>query len=296
MPLPRRLLPSMSALQAFDAAARTGSFSAAARELNLTQGAVSRQIRTLEEQLAVALFTREKQAVTLTQEGRSYARSVNTALQNLRSAALHIMTDPKSGVLNLGILPTFGMRWLVPRIPLFLETHPGITLNFVTHVRPFDFSRENLDAAIHFGDPDWPDADCVFLMKETALPLCAPSFLADRQISSPEDLLNMPLLHIATRPLAWAGWFAAQGLTPGEDAGMQFEQYTLVSQAAVAGLGVALLPEFLVRSELERGDLICPLDRPIESEQAYYLVIPKDRSDSPPVQLFKTWLLNQIRE
>jgi LysR family glycine cleavage system transcriptional activator len=258
----------MSALQAFDAAARSGSFSAAARELNLTQGAISRQIRTLEAQLQVQLFARDKQAVNLTDEGRSYARAVNTALKNLRTAALHIISDPKAGVLNLGILPTFGMRWLVPRIPLFLETHPGITLNFVTHVRPFDFSRENLDAAIHFGDPDWPDADCVFLMKEVALPLCAPAFLAERRIETAADLLETPLLHIAT----------------------------LVSQAAVAGLGIALLPEFLVRSELERGDLVSPLDLPIKSTQAYYLVIPKDRADAPPVQLFKTWLLAQITD
>ncbi len=293
---PRRLLPSMSALQAFDAAARSGSFSAAARELNLTQGAISRQIRTLEAQLQVQLFARDKQAVNLTDEGRSYARAVNTALKNLRTAALHIISDPKAGVLNLGILPTFGMRWLVPRIPLFLETHPGITLNFVTHVRPFDFSRENLDAAIHFGDPDWPDADCVFLMKEVALPLCAPAFLAERRIETAADLLETPLLHIATRPLAWADWFAVQGLTLDGETGMQFEQYTLVSQAAVAGLGIALLPEFLVRSELERGDLVSPLDLPIKSTQAYYLVIPKDRADAPPVQLFKTWLLAQITD
>ena len=152
--LSRKLLPSTSALAAFDSVARLGSFSLAADELSLTQGAISRQVMSLEEQLGVRLFERGARGVSLTGEGQTYAKAIGTALSDIRSASLQIMTKTHGNTLNLAMLPTFGTRWLLPRIPDFVAAHPEITLNFATRIGQFDFEKESLDMAIHIGQPD----------------------------------------------------------------------------------------------------------------------------------------------
>jgi len=295
MSLQRRLLPSMSALTAFEAAARTGSFTVAARELSLTQGAISRQIKALEEQLGCPLFVRQGLRVTLTPAGAAYAEEVRGALHRLRSASLRVIGAPRGGVLKLAILPTFGTRWLVPRLPAFQRSNPEIIIHFSTKLAPFDFSSEDLDAAIHFGEPDWPDAVCDRLMDEEVLPVCAPSFLTAHPVASPADLAALPLLHTTTRPDAWAEWFAAQGIDPVEGAGMHFEQFATTAQAAAAGLGVAMLPTLLVEAELRLGALVPALDRPYRGSRAYYLVHPGDRGGYPPFAAFRRWLLAEAR-
>jgi len=281
-------------LVAFDAAARAGSFSVAARELNLTQGAISRQIQALENQLDVLLFKRIQKSVCLTEAGIIYAQEIQSALQIIRTASLNAMTNPLSGILNLAILPTFGTRWLMPRLPAFLQEHPDITVNFVTKLSPFDFRQENLHAAIHYGLPDWRDTNSTFLMGEQVIPVCSAKFLQDNRVQNPEDLAALPLLHLASRPDAWESWFKFNHLTlPGQQ-GMHFEQFSLVAQAAVAGLGVALLPRFLIQSELDRGELIVTVDRPLESSSGYYLVTPTDKSEYAPVVAFRDWLLRNL--
>jgi LysR family glycine cleavage system transcriptional activator len=154
MRIPRRLLPSISLLHAFEAVARTGNVSSAARELCLTQSAVSRQIKALEEQLEVELFVRDHQTVRLTLAGETYARDIRDALHRISIAALNIRANPRGGTLNLAVLPTFGARWLAKRLPGFVAACPGVMINFITRLSPFDFSSETLDAAIHFGPPD----------------------------------------------------------------------------------------------------------------------------------------------
>src|SRR5210317_56279 len=173
----RRLLPSTSMLLAFEAAARTGSFTEAAAELSLTQGAISRQVRALEAQLGMELFARVGKSVRLTEAGKRYAEEVEKALQTIRRATLNAMTDQRGGTLNLAILPTFGTRWLIPRFPAFLKQHPDITVNFATKLSPFDFKKEDLHAAIHYGQTDWPDTESTFLMHEETVPVCAPQLL-----------------------------------------------------------------------------------------------------------------------
>jgi len=291
MHLQRRLLPSTRALAAFDAVARTGSFTVAARELDLTQGAVSRQIRALEDQLGVTLVERDRHSVRLSAAGETYAEKIRAALQAIGAASLNVMAGSGGGVINLAILPTFGTRWLAPRIPSFLAAHRGITINLSTRLRPFDFALENLDAAIHHGDPDWPGATCVFLMNEVEVPACAPGFLDANGPLDGERLSGLPLLHITTRPYAWPDWFEAQGLGGAPSQGMHFDQYSTVAQAAVAGLGVALLPRFLIEEELKRGDLVIALDRPIESRYPYYLAIRNERLHQPHVAAFRDWLV-----
>jgi len=187
----RRLLPSTSMLAAFDAAARSGSFTAAARMLDLSQGAISRQIRALEEQLGQDLFVRDKQTVTLSETGRTYAAEIHSALNTIKQASLSVMTNPFSGELKLAILPTFGTRWLIPRLPSFLEDNPGVMVNFFMKVDPFDFAEEGLHAAIHYGLPDWPDAECTFLMGEDVTPVCSPQFQKTHGLKKPKDFLEM---------------------------------------------------------------------------------------------------------
>ncbi len=290
----RRLLPSTSMLLAFEAAARTGSFTEAAAELSLTQGAISRQVRALEDQLGVDLFDRVRKSVQLTDAGKRYADEIEKALQTIRLASLNAMTDRRGGTLNLAILPTFGTRWLIPRFPAFLEEHPDITVNFATKLSPFDFKREDLHAAIHYGQTDWPDTESTFLMREETVPVCAPRLLEEHSLGRPEDLYEMPLLLLATRPLAWEGWFRAAGLEPPAAGGMVFEEISTIAQATVAGLGISLLPRFLIESELDNGELAVVLEQPLESSFGYYLVTPKDKTGYAPVVAFRKWLLRLI--
>jgi LysR family glycine cleavage system transcriptional activator len=197
-----------------------------------------------------------------------------------------------AGVLNLASPPTFGTRWLIPRLPRFTEAHPGITINFASKLVPFDFGREPLDAAIHFGAPVWPGARLHRLMGEEIVPVASPALVARFGLSDPADLLKVPLLQQSTRPRAWASWLERQGLPPQRALmGPRFEQFAMVAQAAVAGLGLAIVPRFLVEEELRSGALVIPVDRPVTGEEGYYLVYPVEKAGLPTVTAFRDWLL-----
>ncbi|HCJ72137.1 MAG TPA: LysR family transcriptional regulator, partial [Agrobacterium sp.] len=247
---PRRFLPSLSLLAAFEAASRTGSVTAAARELGLTQGAVSRQILALEEQLGVALFLRERQTIRLTRAGEGYGREIREALRRISTASLNLRANPDGGTLNLGVLPSFGTRWLVPRLPAFIARHPGISVNLLTRSSLFDFKTDTVDAAIHFGLPHWPGTELVFLMHEKIVAVCSPAFKTRHRFSTPDDLLHVPLLHMTTRPDAWEQWFRSHGVVFDNVHGMLFDQFTTIAEAASAGLGVSLIPAFMIEEEL----------------------------------------------
>ncbi len=292
--LPRRLLPSTSALAAFEAVSRLGSFTAAARELSLTQGAISRHIVALETLLGTALFERGRRGVALTAEGAAYATRITEALSIIRTASLDVMTKRHGSTLNLAVTPTFGMRWLMPRIRSFLDAHPEVSLNFVNRIGQFDFAVEGIDAAIHIGAADWPGADCVLLMHETVAPMCSPAFLRDNPVGGAADLARLPLLHMASRPGAWEQWFESIGLAAPPARGMRFDQFGAVAQAAIAGIGVALLPVFLVRQEIEAGQLVKAVDHPMRSRSSYYLVMPRSKPVEGPLVQFRNWLQAEI--
>ncbi|MEN3147660.1 LysR family transcriptional regulator [Neorhizobium sp. IRAMC:178] len=292
--LSRKLLPSTSALAAFDSVARLGSFSGAAEELSLTQGAISRQVSGLEEQLGIQLFDRTSRGVSLTSAGAEYAKVVASALSQIRSASLQVMTKRHSDQLNLAILPTFGTRWLMPRIPQFVARHPEITLNFATRIGVFDFDRDGIDMAIHIGQPDWSGAECTFLMDEMVAPVCSPAFLASHPIRKGEDLMRLPLLHMASRPGAWNHWFESLGVSGTPSQGMRFEQFGSVAQACIASLGVALMPLFLIDSELATGQIVEAFPHQVTSPSAYYAVAPVSKRDFRPVVAFRAWLLEEV--
>lgn len=293
---PRRLIPSISLLFAFEGVARTGTIAATADELSLTQSAVSRQIQALEAQLGVTLFLREKKRLKLTSAGREYAAQVRDALNKIAQASVNLSATPGAGTLNLAILPTFGMRWLAPRLGAFATRHPEVTVHLTTRIQPFDFINEKLDAAIHFGEANWPGADHMKLMTETVVPVCSPEFRQERGVQDAYDLLRQPLLHLQSRPHAWEHWFEVNGISAPELTGMVFDQFGAMAQAAIHGVGLALMPEFLIVSEINEGRLVHAGSLPIKSIGAYYLVWPKFKAQHPPTVKFRDWLSSIVNE
>lgn len=287
----RRFLPSTALLAAFEAAARAGSVTLAARELSLTQSAVSRQIKLLEEQLEVELFVRERQTIRLTAAGEAYSREIRDALRKISTASFNLRANPRGGTLNLAILPTFGTRWLAPRLPKFLAQNPGVTINLATRLSYFDFRTEALDAAIHFGPRDWPGAEMALLRSEEVVPACSPELKKQLRFRAAADIKKASLLSISTRPDAWDQWFQAQNVPGATGQTMYFDQFATVAQAAMVGVGVALLPTFLIQDELAGGRLVRALNLPMESKERYYLVWPPERSTYPPLIVFRDWLL-----
>lgn len=290
MPAPRRFLPSISLLSAFESVCRTGSTLAAARDLNLTQGAVSRLIQNLEAQLGVTLFLRERRRLVPTDAALAYARDVVKALELISRGAMRVRSDTGGGTLSLAILPTFGTRWLAPRLPRFLAAHPGVTINLGTRIRPFDFDQEGFDAAIHFGADDWPETGAVKLFDERLIATCAPGFRDSHPIEHAGALADMPLLQLETRPNAWTTWFAHHGVDAPAVHGMVFDQFAPMIQATIHGVGVALLPEFLAEAELADGRLVTAWGAPVGGEGSYHLVWPTTLERHPPLVAFRDWL------
>lgn len=287
MPLSRRDLPATPALQAFEAVARLGSFTAAARELALTQSAVSRQVAALERQLGVMLLQRGPREVLPTPEGADYATAVRGALGQLQRAALSLRARPNQ--LTLAILPTFGTRWLMPRMPRFLRNHPDITVHFTTRIGQIDLAAEGLDAAIHSGRADWPGATATLLLEDRVQPCAAPALACD----SAAQIARRPRLALASRPREWAEWCSAQGLPdPGPHA-MVFEHASTLAQACIAGLGVALLPGFLFQPELARGEIV-PLAPAWTTGGGYWLMTPNSARPGSATDAFRDWLLTEV--
>jgi DNA-binding transcriptional LysR family regulator len=289
---PRRYLPSIAALLAFEACARLGSATQAATELSLTQSAISRQIKALEGQLGVQLMARQGRRLTLTQAGTEYLREVREVLGRLAQASVNAATQAQTGVLTLAILPAFGMHWLAPRLSDFAAAHREVTVNLSTRLHPFALGPSPFDAAIHFGHEDWPGVHYMPLMPETVVPVCAPD-LVGAPFETPSALLSHPLLHLETRPRAWARWLKAVGHPCDPPHGMMIDQHATMAQAAVHGLGIALLPTFVAAPYLKDGQLITASDKTTESIGSYYLVWPDDRPPPKALEAFCTWLKGQ---
>jgi DNA-binding transcriptional LysR family regulator len=287
MMLPRRFLPPIPALMALEAVERLGTASAAAAELNLTQGAVSRALRGLEAQLGVTLLIRERQRLRLTPAARDYVAEVRRALHLLAAASVGLRANPGGGALSLSILPAFGMHWLAPRLARFAQSHPEVTVNLSTRLRPFDFADTAFDAAIHYGRQDWPGVDYLKLMDEEVIAVAAPGLPPAERAA---DVLRLPLLHLDSRPGDWGRWLAHHGAPAGRPPGMQFDQFATLIQAAVHGMGAALVPTFLIGRELAEGRLRPLFGAAVPALGAYYLVWPQAVPDRAPLRSFRAWL------
>ncbi|MFK7879992.1 LysR substrate-binding domain-containing protein [Roseobacter sp.] len=292
MSVPRRYLPSTSALVAFEAVARLGSATLAAAELSLTQSAISRQLKTLEDQIGVSLLRREGRGLSLTPKGQAYMRDVRAILQHLGQATVSARTSTEGGTLDLAILPAFGMHWLAPRLRDFARKHPEVTVNLSTRLAPFDFRTSVFDAAIHFGREDWPNVNYLRLLPETVAPVCAPSLIKE-PLTNPLDLFQHDLLHLDTRPRGWSRWMGAMGVEKDVPPGMVFDQFSTMAQAAIHGMGIALLPTFFAEPYLTSGQLSLASQHSSQSIGSYYLVWPQDRAEVPALISFRQWLAAQ---
>jgi LysR family glycine cleavage system transcriptional activator len=292
----RGQIPSIGELTSFVAAAQHGSFTRAAAELNLTQGAVSRQIRLLESQLGVTLFERVRQRVVLTDAGKLYLSHVEKALGDLAIATRQVVAFSDNTIFNLAVLPTFATRWLIPRLVDFQQKHPKVTIHLTTRQRPVDFALEPFDAAISYGSPNWPGTIAHHLMDVEVVPVCSPALLARKKIRTPADIAGFPLVHQMSRPTRWAEWMAEAGVhLDAPLRGHTYEQFSMIAQAAVAGIGVALLPRFLIEEELATGRLEIVSGQFLRDKASYFLIVPETRASSRAVQLFSDWLIAQAR-
>ena len=294
----RRKIPSTAALVAFESAARHQSFTKAADELALTQSAVCRQIAGLEEFLGIELFRRSRRGVKLTEAGLAYSRKVAAQLDAVERDTLAAMGQQGAQGLELAVVPTFATQWLVPRLKEFQRLHPEVTVHLTNRTRPFLFADTSFDAAIYFGDGDWSGTEAHYLMPEEPLPVCSPELLGERTQFAAAELANLPLLQQSTRPYAWRQWFAAQGLNvPRDMSGPRYELFSMLAQAAMHGMGVALIPPFLIQRELDAG-LLVPAHPAalLSSDRAYRLMIPERKVESAALRAFRDWLLQAARE
>ena len=292
----RRKIPSLQALACFEAAARQQSYTRAAQELALTQGAVSRQITALEEFLGIALFRRTRHGVLLTERGADYFAQVAPRLQALEQDTLDAMSaQGPGGNLHLAAVPTFATRWLIPRLADLKLLQPDLTIHLETSTRPFMFADTVFDAALYAGTPEqvsqWAGTRALRLLAEQVVPVCSPLFLAGQSSLSPAAIADLPLLQQSTRTEAWRRWFDAMGVSaPKALSGPRFELFSMTAAAAAHGLGLALVPRLLIEPELARGELVVACDRILPSERAYYLVTPQAPDERPVIDGFVRWL------
>ena len=309
----RRKIPSLQALACFDAAARHQSYTRAAQELALTQGAVSRQIGALEAFVGVALFQRTRHGVALTERGAEYALQVAGRLQGLEQDTLEVMAGSgPGGSVQLAAVPTFATRWLIPRLPALAAVHPELTVHIETRTRPFLFADTAFDAALYAGTAEqvanWAGTRAMRLLTEDMVPVCSPALaaglgqpapLSPRPPLSPltpQVIAGLPLLQQSTRPSAWRQWFDAAGVAaPMALSGPRYELFSMTAAAAAQGLGLALVPRLLVEPELARGELMVACAQVLPGDRAYYLVQPERAEERPALSGFKAWLREAVK-
>ena len=289
-------LPSLTALTAFEATLRHCTFTGAAKELSRTQSAVSRQVALLEAHIGRDLFHREHPQLRPTRAAAQFGSKVALLLGRLRAALADAReSGPMTDVLHLALLPTFGTTWLIPRIPSFLKEYPDISVEFTTSIRAFDFDSGDIDAAIHYGSAVWPGGRTEKLMSEKVVVVCAPSLAGT--VRTATDFEGKTLLQLVSRPNAWKQWLSAHGVEAVDGRrGPRFEHHMMIVEAARAGLGYALLPDFVADPLLDKGELVeaVPQSR-FPTSRSYWLVYPERSLELPALVAFRAWLRTAIQ-
>lgn len=292
-----RRLP-LGALVYFEAAARHRKFTSAAEELHVSQGAVSQQIKSLEDRLGCPLFVRNAREMRLTKAGARLLPAVQSAMAELEEAIAGVTRRDRRNTLRVGALPTFSTRWLIPRLQSFHSLNADVSVELLS--LPSDFVRDGFapdldgpgaDVAVTYGGGGWVGLNDLKLFDETMVVVASPGFLARRPVRRVEDLAERTLLQHSTRPNAWRGWarqFGPRSLAPGD--GPRFEHFFMVREAAIAGLGVALLPSYLVAPDIADGRLARPLPHALDTGRGYYLVWPGARAEDRVIRRFVSWL------
>lgn len=290
----RRKIPPISALLCFEAAARSGSFAAGARAMNLSQSAFSRQIQGLEAQTGQTLFKRERQRVQLTGAGGMLLQELAPQLEALEATFYRLRTrDNPYGALNIGTYPTLGSRWLMPQLARLAQDQPRLTVNTITYLDNAQVDASLVDLAIVQGDPPWPGFRADFLMPETLVAVAAPGLL-EASLQDAARLLEHPALQHTTRPLSWQIWFEDQEQAlPARPTGPLFSQFEMLIDAVKYAHGVAILPELLVKRELADGTLALAHPHRCTPASAYYLLTPQAKAGTSRIERVRTWLLEQ---
>ncbi|MFT6791573.1 MAG: LysR family glycine cleavage system transcriptional activator [Cellvibrionaceae bacterium] len=291
-------LPPLNALKSFEAAARRGSFQAAAEELFVTPSAISHQIKSLEEFLGLELFIRQPRRVLLTHAGEDYLRSIQKALGEIDlSTQKLIIAAHQSGALNLSVAPAFLTRWLLPRISEFHDSYPDVTLEISAANGLIDFNHEETDMAVYFGDGKWQDIERQLLRHYQQRPVCHPNLVKNSEVKQPADIMKHTLLHVNKRRADWAKWFHQQGVPYKESvSGMYFSSGALTTAAAINGLGFALADLGFVSEEIDSGKLIAPLDAYLKTDRSFYLVYQKNRPPSYSMKVFQDWITEKMKK
>lgn len=291
--------PSMSELHAFATAVRLGSFSRAAAELCVTQSAVSRAVARLEQHYGLPLLQRNAHALRLTPVGQQLLDAVREPLAAIEAASAQLREGPAERPLSLAVVPTLASVWLIPRLRSFTELHPRVRLNFVPYRKGEDFSGPAPDAALltGLGPEEWPNCHCDYVIGREMIPICHPARLASRRASDrwrePGDLADEPLLYHTTAPGNWTQWLRATGAgRRPPNLTTAFDQVSIVVQAVIADMGVALVQRCLVRDELASGAVVSPFDLPVLLERGYFLCTPAERRPRPGLAVFRSWLLD----
>ncbi|GBD50464.1 transcriptional regulator GcvA [Methylopila sp. Yamaguchi] len=286
-----RRLPPLNALRVFEAAGRRQSFTLAAEELNLTHGAVSRQIRALEDWFGRPLFVRSHRRVTLTESGAAYLAEIGPALDRVAAATARLVERGSGRLLRVNALATFTLRWLIPRLSTFQLAHPSIEVRLTTSNVPLRDLNESYDVAIRGGPDVVPGHVAHRFLSETRIPVCSPRLLERLPLRSPGDLARHTLLHAATLPGVWPQWLAAARVPDLAPAGsVTFEHFYLTLQAALDGVGVAMGPTALTADDVSAGRLVIPFAEPALPARSYFAYVPEVREDDPAVRRFRTWL------
>jgi LysR family transcriptional regulator, glycine cleavage system transcriptional activator len=288
-------LPSLNGLRAFEAAARHLNFTVAAAELNVTQTAVSHQIRRLEEELGIRLFVRQNRALALTPEARDYLPGVRAAFNDLRLATERLQRKDNDRVLTVSTLASLAAKWLISRLSAFQEAHPGIDVRITTSPNLVDFKSGDVDAAIRYGRGHWAGLRADWLMADELFPVCSPALLnGDRPLRRPEDLANHTLLHTSLGyDDDWRLWLTAAGLPAdiSSQPGLTFDLMLMTVQAAIDGIGVAVGRTSYVEADIAKGRLVVPFKFTLPADAGFYLVSPEARADSSKLKAFRQWLV-----
>ncbi len=288
-----RRLPNLAALRAFEAAARHQNFSRAAEEIHVTHGAISHQVRALEQELGVALFARHGKRIAVTPEGERFAAALRKALTEIATAAAALKADARQTRLTITALPSFAARWLSPRLGRFIDQHPGMEVMLQSSSQLTDFMRESVDIGVRFGHGNYPGLVTEKLLDDYYYPVVSPRFNGGKLPRTPEKMAQSPLLRCEGEP--WTPWFRAAGLDLLEPSGgLVFQDASMLVRAAAEGHGIALARHAVALTDMASGELVRLFDIAVKCPQSYYLVYPRESLQKPQVQAFRNWLLDEI--
>jgi LysR family glycine cleavage system transcriptional activator len=292
----RRRLPPLNWLRAFEVAARHLSFTGAARELNVTQAAVSQQVKLLEQHLQKQLFYRLPRSLQLTDVGEAYLTVVREAFERLANGTQEVFGHDAGGLLTIRAAVTFAILWLAPRLGRFRAAHPELNLRVTNSIWPAEFNWDAVDLEVRYGNGRWPGLKAERLSEDDLFPVCSPALLdGPYPLRAPADLQHFPLLHVIGHQHGWLDWLKAAGANQVDAArGTQFDTSLMALEVAAAGGGVALGRSSLMDGYVQAGRLVAPFDIAVPTDEAFYLVAPAERIDRPDTALFRAWLQEEL--